>query len=99
GHGGRVWGSGKMGGGGGRGWGGAVPPTLFGGGGGAPSPAKRDVWTGRRPVQTSLEETMCCRDYAPPLELADQADEPPPLGRLVGYRQRRDQQLDDFGRQ
>jgi len=38
-------------------------------------------------------------DYAPPLELAKQADEPPPLGRLVGYRQRRDQQLVDFGRQ
>src|SRR5262245_39813083 len=39
-------------------------------GAGAPSPAKRDVWTSRRPVQTSLEETMCCRDYTPPLELA-----------------------------
>jgi hypothetical protein len=39
------------------------------------------------------------RDYAPPLKLADQADEPPPLGRLVGYRQGRDQQLVDFGRQ
>jgi hypothetical protein len=51
------------------------------------------------PSTPPLEETMCGRDYAPPLELAKQADEPPPLGRLVGYWQRRDQQLVDFGRQ
>ncbi len=51
------------------------------------------------PSTPPLEETMCGRDYASPLELAKQADEPPPLGRLIGYRQRRDQQLVDFGRQ
>ena len=39
------------------------------------------------------------KDDAPPLELAKQADEPLPLGRLVGDWQCRDQQLVDFGRQ
>jgi hypothetical protein len=50
---------------------------------------EREGCEGRSPSRSRLSD----------LELAKQADEPPPLSRLVGYWQRRDQQLVDFGRQ